>query len=106
MGSQTHTAAAQCIEHALQVTLKGVQIQQQRWGFDVRDGVTQRCGRPWAHSPIPFKARKSINFDPGRVWLCTDMNQTPISSGKFYGLNLADGRDPIGQARIKASVAL
>jgi hypothetical protein len=67
MRPQAHAAALQSRDHALQVALKGIQIQQQSWGFDVRNGVTYRRGRPWAHNPSPFKARKSINFGPGTV---------------------------------------
>jgi hypothetical protein len=67
MRAQAHAAALQSLNHAMQVAFKGIQVQQQGWGFDVRDGVTQGSGRPWAHSPSPFKARKSINFGPGTV---------------------------------------
>jgi hypothetical protein len=75
MRAQTHATAPQSLNHALQVAFKGIQVQQQGWGFDVRDGVTQGSGRPWAHSPNLPNAKRSINFGPSHITLCTDFDE-------------------------------
>lgn len=60
--TQSNVAAIQSFLHALHVGIKRIQIQHQRWDFDVREGVTQRCGRPWAHQIGPFKVKSSIDL--------------------------------------------
>ena len=106
MGSQTHTAAAQCIEHALQVALKGIQIQHQSGGFNVREGIPHDSGGPRAHSPNPFINGKSINWAPVAENIAQTLIKHQSALANFKASCGLAGVTQWGQAWVNASVDL